>query len=151
MEGTPTDVEDRQAELERLYTDLALLHKLSPEMTRLFVMGSWKAAGYPSASEADLALFGAVLRLTCGERGRAMDLLQISSLVRDKWNRPDYVKSTFDKVKLSKEDKLPDRTLGVERFRDIQMERIEWFWPGVVPRDASAYLPRDCLGLVGLG
>ena len=58
--GTPTTIEGRQAELDSLYADLLLLNALSPEMARLFVGGNWKKTDYPSASEADLALFGAV-------------------------------------------------------------------------------------------
>lgn len=48
--------------------------------------GDWD--GYPSQSEADLALCGELARLTRNDRERIDSIFQQSGLFRDKWNKP---------------------------------------------------------------
>ena len=123
---SPVCVELRQTELDALYADVVRLDRLSEKMRRLFVTGDCSA--YPSQSEADCALFGAVLRLTDGDRDEAMRLLHQSSLDRDKWDRADYVKMTFDKAKQTNQKPVIVRALIVTPFSEIEEEEISWLW-----------------------
>ena len=54
-------------------------------------------AGYPSESEADLALCGK-LHFWTGDRNRVDNLFRQSGLMRDKWLREDYANRTLDKA-----------------------------------------------------
>lgn len=52
--------------------------------------GDWEGAGYPSQSEADLALAEILAFWTGGDPERIDRLFRQSGLYRDKWARPDY-------------------------------------------------------------
>lgn len=54
--------------------------------------------GYPSQSEADLALCGLLAFWTGGDRARIDDLFRQSGLMREKWRRDDYREQTIDKA-----------------------------------------------------
>ena len=53
-------------------------------------------SGYPSHSEADLALIAHLLFWTGGDEVRADRLFRESGLMRDKWDRADYRSKTLD-------------------------------------------------------
>ena len=55
-------------------------------------------AGYPSHSEADLALCGLLAFWTGGDRRRIDDLFRQSGLYREKWDRDDYRERTIGKA-----------------------------------------------------
>lgn len=55
-------------------------------------------SGYPSHSEADLALCNFLARLTGRNEGRMDALFRQSGLMRDKWNRKDYRTATIQKA-----------------------------------------------------
>jgi putative DNA primase/helicase len=55
-------------------------------------------SGYPSHSEADLALVGLLAFWTGGERRRIDDLFRQSDLYREKWDRDDYRERTIDEA-----------------------------------------------------
>lgn len=71
---------------------------------RLLVEGLWEEAGYPSQSEADLALAGELLRYTRGDRAWADRLFRASGLARSKWDERHasdgrtYGELTFDRA-----------------------------------------------------
>jgi putative DNA primase/helicase len=54
--------------------------------------------GYPSHSEADLALCGMLAFWTGGDKRWMADLFSQSGLYRDKWNRQDYRERTIEKA-----------------------------------------------------
>jgi putative DNA primase/helicase len=110
--GTPATVEARQAELMGLHAevfadraaptngsrpvapvdldDVALIaHARTARNAALFSQlwaGAWQGAGYPSQSEADLAL-ASLLAFWCGRDAGRMDrLFRHSGLMRDKWD-----------------------------------------------------------------
>jgi putative DNA primase/helicase len=55
-------------------------------------------SGYPSHSEADLALCDLLAFWTGGDRSRIDDLFRQSGLYRGKWDRDDYRERTIDKA-----------------------------------------------------
>jgi len=55
-------------------------------------------SGYPSHSEADLALAGLLAFWTGGDRRRIDHLFRKSELYREKWDRDDYRERTIDKA-----------------------------------------------------
>lgn len=55
-------------------------------------------SGYPSHSEADLALAGLLAFWTAGDRQRIDRLFRESELYREKWDRDDYRERTIDKA-----------------------------------------------------
>ena len=59
-----------------------------------FWSGDW--SGYPSQSEADLALCGMLAFWTGGDPAAIDRLFRQSGLMRDKWERPDYLARTID-------------------------------------------------------
>lgn len=116
LAGTPTTIEDRQAELAGLHAELfgcppptnspppptvstpvdtdddALLTRArAAENGAKFAAlwrGEWDAAGHPSQSEADLALAGMVAYWTGGDAERVDRLFRRSGLMRPKWDEP---------------------------------------------------------------
>jgi hypothetical protein len=57
-----------------------------------------ETSGYPSPSEADLALCGMLAFWTGGDRQRIADLFRQSGLCREKWERDDYRERTIGKA-----------------------------------------------------
>jgi len=66
------------------------------KFTSLFDQGDWKAQGYTSQSEADLALCAMLAFWSGRDRARIDALFRCSALYRDKWDREDYCNSTID-------------------------------------------------------
>ena len=123
LDGTPTTIEPRQVELERLYDRSSeekktASHKLSPhnplrhsmervlevamaakngdKFTKLW-KGDWED-DYTSQSEADLAL-ASMLGFYVGPNEELLDeLFRQSGLYRDKWDRDDYRVSVLAKA-----------------------------------------------------
>ncbi|GHV39103.1 hypothetical protein FACS1894187_18690 [Synergistales bacterium] len=58
-----------------------------------------ETAGYNSVSEADLALLSMLMFWTHGDEDRTDLLFRQSGLYRDKWNRPDYRRRTFERLR----------------------------------------------------
>jgi len=112
-EGYPHDLEERQEALEALarellrreaqeapppprggpleLTDAELLERMfssanGPHLRGLWA-GEWRALGYPSQSEADLALAGALMFWTGNDFARADRLFRQSGLYRPKWDK----------------------------------------------------------------
>ena len=107
LPGAPATINDRQQQIEALYrrtfgvsklkaearsaadlSDEALLAKAhaardGAKFRRLFSLGD--TSGYPSASEADLALLMLLGFWTAWDRGRMDRLFRSSALMRDKW------------------------------------------------------------------
>jgi hypothetical protein len=115
--GTPTTIEERQAQLERVLAEfLPPLEPVQPraasvpvdlkdeellERARSAKNGAkfdalWRgdASGYGSQSEADLALCGMLAFWTGGDPGRLDRLFRSSGLMREKWERADYRERT---------------------------------------------------------
>lgn len=112
-------IEDRQEEVGALHGSLfpptappdptSNGHGLSDEEVLRRAMSSangdrftrlWEGdrTGYPSDSEADLALVS-MLAFWCGpDEGRIASLFSRSNLVRDKWNREDYRRRTISRA-----------------------------------------------------
>jgi Protein of unknown function (DUF3987) len=125
LDGTPTDIGDRQLELLKLHGELfgSRNHRDAAEGTTrpsrlitsdrdLITMarqarngskferlwsGQWKG-DYPSQSEADLGLCCLLAFWTGKDRARMDDLFRRSSMMRKKWLRTDYREATMDKA-----------------------------------------------------
>lgn len=123
LAGTPTTVEPRQLALEALCTELwppkaastrgptpvgagfsgddAALVSLASrarnaeKFTRLW---NGDISGYPSASEADLALCSMLAFYAGADPQRIERLMRASGLARDKWDRDDYFANTIAKA-----------------------------------------------------
>jgi hypothetical protein len=69
------------------------------EAYRLLFEGQWRAAGYPTQSEADLALFNRLARLTRGDAGRMYAIFRRTALMRDSNDKPfTYYQLTIQKA-----------------------------------------------------
>jgi len=72
--------------------------------------------GYPSHSEADLALCGLLAFWTAGDKRRIAELFRQSGLYRDKWDREDYRERTIEKALEGKSDSYdPDLYSSYDR------------------------------------
>jgi putative DNA primase/helicase len=78
-------------------SDLELIDKAGAAKNgakfRALYSGDW--SGYPSPSEADLALCGMLAFYAGRDPGRIEELFRGSGLMRGKWNRPDYSSGTI--------------------------------------------------------
>jgi putative DNA primase/helicase len=120
VNGTPTTIEERQAELEEVLAeflptpaeeavsnayvaqpvdlpDQELLERMfgsrSGEKIRRLWAGDW--SDYPSQSEADQALCNHLAFWTGNDPDRIDVLFRASDLFRPKWNREDYAQRTI--------------------------------------------------------
>jgi len=117
LDGTPTTVEHRQERIERVYFkyldqpdekkdgaqsfssapdldvdalfDVALTGKSAPKFVGLW-SGNYHRHGYPSQSEADLALASIIGYYTGPNPDKIDACFRRSGLYRDKWERTDY-------------------------------------------------------------
>src|SRR5262249_31758772 len=84
------------------FDDDALIHKAATakngDKFKLLWAGDYKAAGYASQSEADLALCGLLAFWCDGDRDRIGRLFRMSGLIRKKWERDDYRNRTIDRA-----------------------------------------------------
>jgi primase-polymerase (primpol)-like protein len=66
---------------------------------QLLAEGDWRSAGYPTHSEADLALFNKLARLTNGEAGRMYAIFKETGLIRDHDDKSfSYYQRTIQKA-----------------------------------------------------
>jgi primase-polymerase (primpol)-like protein len=94
----PTNGTAKAANLnDRALLDRARHAKNSERFCALYDRGDWKALGFPSQSEADLALCS-MLAFWCGaDKERVDQLFRTSSLIRPKWeDRTDYRERTLE-------------------------------------------------------
>jgi putative DNA primase/helicase len=147
LEGTPTTVEPRQEALEHVYFnflepkqedkegfpaaissapdldldalfDVALAGKNAPKFVGLW-SGNYRGHGYPSQSEADLAL-ASILGYYIGPDPEKIDAcFRRSGLYRDKWERTDYREGVLGKATTQESfyDWGPDTSLLDEIIR----------------------------------
>lgn len=93
-----------------------------------------RTAGYPSHSEADLALCNRLAFWTGGDRSRIDRLFRQSGLYRDKWERDDYRERTISKALEGRTDYYePD-----SRDRDSRNTTEEPGDGGIVPKFSTA-------------
>ncbi|MEQ1893434.1 MAG: phage/plasmid primase, P4 family, partial [Planctomycetota bacterium] len=64
--------------------------KSGAKFAALYDRGDWEGQGYPSQSEADLALCGLLSRACDGEAARVDVLFRRSALMRTKWDDPHF-------------------------------------------------------------
>lgn len=149
LEGTPATIEDRRQELRTLHAevfgdrqerqtaarppapvDLAdqeLLARATGAQNGAKFQALWDgdSSGYPSPSEADLALCDLLAFWTGRDPERIDRLFRQSGLYRDKWERADYRDGTIAKAIAGADDvyKPPDVTipsrLGQRLSRDV--------------------------------
>jgi putative DNA primase/helicase len=108
------------------HTDDALLKlaraaKNGARFSALYDCGDWRGQGYPSQSEADLALCTLLAYWTQGDKARIDSLFRQSALMRGKWaNRSDYRERTLNEAmqfKISGErGRLTHATINRERM-----------------------------------
>lgn len=121
--GTPTTVEERQANLAMVHRDVfsddgnnpppppnpaepvslddrELIEKARNAKNGAKFERLWggDTSSYPSPSEADLALCSELAFWTQGDKARIDRLFRQSGLMREKWNRHDYRKRTVSKA-----------------------------------------------------
>jgi hypothetical protein len=121
LAGTPTKVESRQEAIDSLWNELkppplppptpatptnlvdqellalAMQSKNGAKFEHLWA-GDWQGAGYPSQSEADLALCMCLAFWTGKDLPRMEQLFRSSGLYRQKWDRDDYRLETLHKA-----------------------------------------------------
>lgn len=69
------------------------------KFSQLYDLGDWEGAGYPSQSEADLALCVILASHTEGDKEKMNRIFENSALHREKWeDREDYRNRTLDKA-----------------------------------------------------
>ena len=61
--------------------------------------GDWQSLGYPSQSEADLALLSMLMYWTDGDEDRASVMFSQSGLARGEWERADYRRRCFERLR----------------------------------------------------
>jgi hypothetical protein len=66
------------------------------KFSKLFDQGEWKSCGYPSQSEADMALACILSWWLKNDAAKIDQYFSHSKLMRDKWNRDEYAASTID-------------------------------------------------------
>ncbi len=76
--------------------ELVLKAKAAKNGEKFSRLWSGDTTGYPSQSEADVALLAILLYWTGGDRDRASILFEKSGLYREKWNRADYRRRCFE-------------------------------------------------------
>jgi len=105
---------------------------------RLLLEGKWAEAGYHSQSDGDLALVGHLLRafkdLKIVDR-----MFRASGMMREKWDErrgeKTYGEMTLEKASESSEASVTEQwDIPTDRASSIKAERIEWLWPGYIPR-----------------
>lgn len=107
LDGTPTTIESRQEQIDELHRrvfgpalpeeDAMLIQKAMNAKNGRKFKKLWEGniTGYPSDSEADLALCSVLGFWTGNDAERIDRLFRESRLYRPKWDRPDYRKRTI--------------------------------------------------------
>ena len=107
LDGTPTTIESCQEQIDELHRrvfgsalpdeDTALIQKAMNAKNGRKFKKLWEGniTGYPSDSEADLALCSVLGFWTGNDAERIDRLFRESRLYRPKWDRPDYRKRTI--------------------------------------------------------
>lgn len=120
----------------------------------LLKRGEWKNLGYPSPSEADMALVGYLAREHNYDAVKIDAAFRETGMMREKWDRHGphgtYGRVTIDKVLADaarppqmssvgqfyrKEAPPVQRQLKVITLADVKAKRQEWLWPGYIPKD----------------
>lgn len=124
--GTPTTIEDRNAEILAIHQDvfgkpeLKPVAKKTPQAADTLAdkdlilkaqnakngnkfneLWNGNVSGYPSKSEADLALCSLLAFWTAGDKQRIDALFRQSGLYREKWDREDYRQMTINRALLT--------------------------------------------------
>jgi AAA domain-containing protein/primase/DNA polymerase family protein len=91
-------------------------------------------SNYPSPSEADLALISMLARRLNNDAKRIEKYFGASKLgQREKWQRPDYRKSTIDKAISGKDSNATPATAEYESISgtadQVTPKKIVWLWP----------------------
>jgi putative DNA primase/helicase len=93
------------------------------EKFKLLWDGRWEEAGYPSQSEADLALCSHLAFWTGNNADQIDRLFRSSGLMRDKWDREDYRKETiFKSIANTKETFSPNKEAETETTNTANIE-----------------------------
>lgn len=147
LNGMPYRIEDRNAELQQLYTHLSDGLKSTKEnevirnasaarngdkFDRLWE-GDWSM--YPSRSEADLALCKILAYWTSNDSGLMDSLFRKSGLFREKWKKTHfsdgktYGQTTIEKAvalkTASTEDVSKSRAISVKKFNHTELGNAE--------------------------
>lgn len=141
-DGRAVKIAERQAEIDAVYREFiepqpakaATERKLprrtglshSQKMT-LLEAGDWQAAGYPSASEADLDYFRHLLAQSGGDAQKADEKFRLSALMRDKWDeRHSADGDTYGQMTMRKAaEPLADGKRGKTTQADILLRLAE--------------------------
>jgi len=96
--SNPTPNGDKQGSTDLSDSELVEKAKDAKNGDKFRRLWNGQTTGYPSHSEADLALCGILAFWTGGDRRRIDDLFRDSGLYREKWDREDYRERTIDKA-----------------------------------------------------
>lgn len=92
--------------------------KNGDKLKSLYEKGAWKASGYASQSNADLALVSALMFFCCNDKTTVDRIFRASDLMREKWDdhhgKQTYGQMTIDKCFCADTMKWKDRNESVE-------------------------------------
>jgi primase-polymerase (primpol)-like protein len=95
---TPTSGADKRRSPDLTDTELIELARNAENGGKFRQLWNGNTSGYPSHSEADLALCSLLAFWTGGDRHEIDHLFRQSDLYREKWDRDDYRRRTLDKA-----------------------------------------------------
>jgi hypothetical protein len=163
LDGTPATIEPRQAELEAVLANFLPAPAPQPSgeprpielgdhdlLARALYEGRWQELGYPSQSEADLALCTHLAFWSGRDAARIDALFRTGGLMRPKWERDDYRERTIDAAltgqtafyepratqerPASPSSRPMSERLRVTVIGDVKPKRIVWLEDGLVAR-----------------
>jgi hypothetical protein len=115
-----------------------------PLFKKLFFEGVWSDLGYPSQSEADLALCNILAYWTGGDRTQMDGLFQKSALMRDKWHAKHGEKTigerTIDKAlkKMRGKTFAPRpgslKIISAQELQEKDIPPIRWIVKNLIPQ-----------------
>jgi primase-polymerase (primpol)-like protein len=123
-----------------------------PKFEALYDDGDWRGTGYPSQSEADAGLLEMILFYNGGDEAQADRLFRTSGLMRkDKWNREDYRRMTFDFLRRKRAEAIEEATAAATAMEEAKAAEVPNVARAQAPTVRVAPSPRIHLRVHGGG